>query len=69
MHSATLSSERLQKVYNLLLTGPKTTMEIVQQAGVCAVNSIAAELRANGIPVQCTMLGKGRFQYRLEKLF
>lgn len=70
MHSATLeTSDRLKRVYDVLQAGPATTMEIIQQAGVCAVNSIIAELRDNGIQVKCDCLGKGIFQYRLETLF
>jgi hypothetical protein len=70
MHKATLEkSDRLQRVYNLLRERPHTTLEIIQKAGVCAVNSIVAEIRANGIPVQCTCLRKGVFEYRLERLF
>lgn len=70
MHSARLeNSDRLRKVYELLMSGPKTTMEIVQGAGVCAVNSIVAELRTNGIEIDCKCLRKGVFEYRLGRLF
>ncbi|MBK1690998.1 hypothetical protein CKO33_02280 [Ectothiorhodospira mobilis] len=48
------NSRRLQRVAALLRDGrPRTTLEIIQGARVCAVNSIAAELRANGLNVQC----------------
>ncbi|MEO1752040.1 hypothetical protein [Thiofaba sp. EF100] len=47
------TSSRLQRVLALLRQGGwYTTMEIVQGAKVCAVNSIIAELRANGVPVR-----------------
>lgn len=75
MHSAKLEkSNRLQRVYEVLQRGPKTTLEIIQQAGVCAVNSIISELRDNGIDIDCRCLGvtgdgSRIYQYRLTKLF
>lgn len=70
MHSATLeTSDRLKRVYDVLQAGPATTMDIIQAARVCAVNSIVAELRANGIKIKCDHVSKGIFQYRLENLF
>ncbi len=47
------NSDRLRRVHDLLKRGGEfSTMEIVQQAQVCAVNSIIAELRANGVRVK-----------------
>ena len=70
MHSATLEkSDRLQRVYNRLMEGPATTMELIRDAGVCAVNSIISELRNNGIGIDCECLRKGVYQYRLRRLF
>lgn len=47
-------SPRLQRVDSLLADGnPHSTMEIIQAANVCAVNSIIAELRANGRTIHC----------------
>lgn len=70
MHSATIeTSDRLQRVYNCLQSGPKTTMEISREAEVCAVNSIVSELRANGKEISCKCLRRGVFEYRLETLF
>lgn len=59
MHAATLAnSPRLQRVADLLADGTEhTTMEIVQAAQVCAVNSIVAELRANGMEILCRRCG------------
>lgn len=59
MHAARLGhSERLQRVRTLLADGvPRSTMEIIRGAKVCAVNSIAAELRHNGVPVACQRVG------------
>jgi hypothetical protein len=66
MHNARLErSDRLRRVLNLLLLGPHTTWQISREAGVCAVNSIIAELRANGIPVNCRCLRRGVFEYSL----
>lgn len=59
MHAARLShSDRLQRVRALLADGlPRTTMEIIAQARVCAVNSIIAELRHNGLAIHCQRVG------------
>lgn len=49
------TSPRLQRVADLLADGrPYTTLDIVQSAGVCAVNSAIAELRWNGYSIECT---------------
>lgn len=71
MNAAKLEkSPRLQRVYEALQKhGPLTTMQIIQTAKVCAVNSIIAELRANQIPIDCKCLEPGVYQYRLERLF
>ena len=55
MHAASLDrSERLRRVYALLADGAEhSTMEIAREAGVCAVNSCVAELRANGAMITC----------------
>lgn len=59
MHAARLDhSDRLQRVRTLLADGvPRTTLEIIHGAHVCAVNSIAAELRHNGVAVACQRVG------------
>lgn len=59
MHAARLGhSERLRRVRALLADGvPRSTREIIHGAGVCAVNSIVAELRHNGVPVACQRVG------------
>jgi hypothetical protein len=47
-------SERLQRALALMLDGcQRTTREIDRGADVCAVNSVAAELRANGFDFIC----------------
>lgn len=68
MHAARLEkSERLQRVLALLEDGRwHSTLDIVIGAGVCAVNSCIAELRANGIAIACRRVGKDRFEYRME---
>lgn len=55
MNAANLGrSDRLQRVYKLLSKGGEyTTLDIIQKAGVCAVNSIISELRANGYEIDC----------------
>ncbi len=68
MHAARLEkSPRLQRVLEVLSDGQAhTTYEIVQQAQVCAVNSIVAELRQNGYSIDCRRRAD-RFYYQLMK--
>ena len=59
------TSPRLQRVAALLADGRTyTTLDIVQGAGVCAVNSAIAELRCNGYQIDCTRCGDV-WSYRL----
>ena len=55
MHAARLErSPRLRRVHELLIDGREySTLEIVDAARVCAVNSIISELRANGMNIEC----------------
>ena len=54
MNAAPLDSPRLQRVLAVLRDGAEhSTRDLVARAHVCAVNSIVAELRANGIAVAC----------------
>ena len=55
MHAARLErSPRLKRVFDLLADGREhSTQDIVREADVCAVNSIIAELRANGLAIEC----------------
>lgn len=59
MKSARLnSSQRLQRVLNVLSDGQEhSTLDIIGQAKVCAVNSIISELRANGVAIVCKRVG------------
>ncbi len=59
MHYARIeASPRLQRVAAVLADGrAHSTLDIVQGAQVCAVNSIIAELRANGWAIACTRRG------------
>lgn len=60
MHAARIThSKRLQRVLSLLKKAkrPVSTMQIIQRAKVCAVNSIVAELRANGYAITCRRRG------------
>jgi hypothetical protein len=60
-------SDRLQRVYKLLKRGGEyTTLEIIQRAGVCAVNSIVSELRQAGYQITCQRRADKWF-YRLVK--
>jgi hypothetical protein len=59
-------SDRLQRVYQLLKRGGEfTTLDIINQAQVCAVNSIVAELRQHGHHIICQRRGHKWF-YRLK---
>ena len=68
MNAAALeNSDRLQRVYKLLsMGGEYTTLDIIQRAGVCAVNSIISELRANGHDINCERRSNKWF-YRMNK--
>ena len=53
-HAKLSSSKRLQRVCELLSDAQEhSTLEICIRAGVCAVNSIVAELRAQGADIRC----------------
>ena len=69
IHFARLDhSPRLQRTLDFLRqcgNRGATTMEIIRGANVCAINSIAAELRHNGYIVRCENQGK-IFRYFLE---
>ena len=68
MNAANLTkSDRLQRVFKLLSGGGEfTTLEIIQKAGVCAVNSIISELRHNGYQIDCQRRNDKWF-YRMNK--
>lgn len=51
-------SDRLRRVAMLLKRGSEySTRAIIERARVCAVNSIVAELRANGLDIRCERRG------------
>jgi hypothetical protein len=68
MNAASIEkSARLGRVLDLLSQGGEfTTLDIIRQAEVCAVNSIVAELRQNGFDITCQRRGEKWF-YTLEK--
>lgn len=68
MNAASIEkSARLGRVLDLLSQGGEfTTLDIIKQANVCAVNSIIAEIRQNGYDINCQRRGDKWF-YRLEK--
>ena len=69
MHYARLhKSERLRRTLGFLRKARRwvSTMEIIHGADVCAVNSIIAELRANGFIIPCRRVGLARFEYRYQ---
>lgn len=61
------TSPRLQRVDNLLANGGEfTTLEIIAHCGVCAVNSIVSELRANGRDISCHRVGRAWYYRRAD---
>lgn len=68
MHAARIEdSPRLQRVLEYLRRHrAATTREISRACDVYAVNSIAAELRANGFIVTCSAVPGQRGVYRYE---
>lgn len=74
MHYARLSSSpRLRRVLRVLqqAKGEISTYELSRRAEVCAVNSVIAELRANGAEITCRQVvdetGQRRWLYTLKK--
>lgn len=69
MNAANLKkSQRLIRVSRLLGSGKEfSTMDIVQQAQVCAVNSIISELRCNGQTIRCRRAGDKWYYKRVRK--
>ena len=68
MHAAKIEdSPRLQKVRDFLRRNRgATTREISNACDVYAVNSIVAELRANGFTINCNPVKGQRGVYRYE---
>jgi hypothetical protein len=64
------TSQRLQRVDALLADGQEySTLDIIQYASVCAVNSIIAELRDNGRDIQCRRTGNTWLYKRVDVNF
>lgn len=66
MHSAKIEkSNRLQRVLKVLWDGKEhTTRDLIKNSGMCAINSIVAEIRANGYSIDCQRRGN-RWYYTL----
>ncbi len=67
MNAATIQrSDRLRRVAAVLADGlERSTLDIIANARVCAVNSCIAELRSNGFQISCRRQGDVWF-YRME---
>lgn len=67
MNSASLeTSNRLKRVDAVLADRmPHSTLEIVQKAKVCAVNSIISELRDSGRQIACSRENRVWYYRRL----
>ena len=58
MNAASLESPRLRRTLRVLKRRKRSsTLDIVRLAGVCAVNSVIAELRQNGYNIDCKREG------------
>ena len=69
MNAASLESPRLSRVLKALDSGQElSTLEIVRQANVCAVNSCIAELRSHGLPIECRSEQRGGQRVWLYRL-
>jgi len=67
MNHAPFDSPRLQRCYAALREyGELSTLDLIRIANVCAVNSCVAELRANGISVNCRR-AEGKWLYKLAE--
>lgn len=68
IHYAKLAnSPRLQRLHALLMNGTEyTTLEIMQSAKICAVSAAITELRRNGFDIDCKMVARGVYSYRME---
>ena len=65
-------SPRLQRVLEALSDGVEhSTLDLVREAEVCAVNSCIAELRANGAHIDCRQIrnsgGQRLWVYKLNR--
>ena len=73
MNAARLSSSpRLRRALAALreARGEISTFELSRRAAICAVNSVVAELRANGCEIICRQRvedGERRFYYTLKR--
>lgn len=63
MHAAKLeNSARLHRTLKALSDGEEhSTLDLIQEAGICAVNSACSELRVNGYDIRCVR--RGRYWY------
>ena len=71
-HRKLATNANLQRVMRVLreAKGPISTMELIREARICAVNSVIAELRENGAEITCKQVvedGKRRWEYTLMK--
>ena len=70
IHFAKLdTSPRLQRLLMHLSDGAEhSTLDIVKNTHLCAINSAITELRRNNIPVTCRRVDKGLYTYQLTEL-
>lgn len=71
-HGRLATSPRLQRALRALkkARGRISTRELIEAADICAVNSVIAELRANGADILCEQEakdGQRKFYYTLLK--
>lgn len=64
-------SERLKRLLSVFESNPNrplSTLQLINMAGICAVNSACHELRMNGIPVSPARVINGNHCYTLVKM-
>jgi hypothetical protein len=68
IHYAKLeNSPRLQRLHALLMNGTEyTTLEIMQHAKICAVSAAITEMRRNGFDIECKMITRGVYSYKMN---
>ena len=60
------NSPRLQRLQKLLSDGREySTLDIIHEANICAVNSAVAELRENGFSIECRKMSRNQYLYRM----
>lgn len=61
------NSPRLQRLREYLSDyQPHTTLDIIRNAEICAVNTAVAELRKNNYKIDCKCIQRGIYNYQMK---